>query len=317
MKKIIIILISVLILNSLKAQQSVEYTQFTMNDFGLNPAVAGYIKGLQFMTGRRTQWRGFALAPITQFASVTKNIGKKHSYKRYWHGVGIYLEQDEFGLFHNKVAYGTYAFHLKLTPKYTLSFGFSSGIKQVFIDNIVYDANDPALALKPASVLLYPDIIPGLYLNSSKLSIGLSIRNIYKNTLNQGAKEIGTPSRLLPNAYFTASKKFLSFNYDYAFIPAVLVQTNLKNLPVTNFNFMAYYRQRIGIGLSYRMHDAISAMIQVRIYTNLVVGFSYDYTISKFRYANANSTEIMMGFTPLMSNEGLSGDVSACPKFEY
>jgi hypothetical protein len=81
---------------------------------------------------------------------------------------------------------------------------------------------------------------------------------------------------------------------------------------------MAYYHKRVGLGLSYRMHDAVSAMLQVRVFSNIVIGFSYDYTISRFRAADANSTEIMMGFSPIMASENYERAEGAanCPRFE-
>ncbi|MCX6295908.1 MAG: PorP/SprF family type IX secretion system membrane protein, partial [Bacteroidetes bacterium] len=104
------------------AQQAVQYSQFMMNEYGLNPAVAGSDKGINVMVGRRVQWRGFAFAPETNFASVTKSFGKK-GYKLFWHGVGAYVEQDKFGIFTNKVVYASYAIHLKLSSKYYFSAG--------------------------------------------------------------------------------------------------------------------------------------------------------------------------------------------------
>ena len=302
---------------AVSAQQSSQYSQFMMNEYVMNPATAGSGKGLYIMVGRRTQWRGFALAPETNFASVTKVFGKK-GYKYYWHGLGAYVEQDKFGMFANKAAYASYAIHLKLSSKYFLSFGLAGGVKSVAVSNTVFNANDPALSEAKPKVLL-PDFIPGLYLYSKKMSVGISVRNLYKNTLTQGSKRIGTGGRLLPTAVFTASKKFKSPGYDFVFVPGVNIQSNFIGIPSSQFNFMAYYRQRIGVGLTYRMHDAVSAMIQIRVLKNVVVGFAYDYTISKFSSANANSTEFMMGMSPVMSSEGYEtpGGAADCPKFDF
>src|SRR3989344_7387761 len=99
---------------AVSAQQTSQYSQFMMNEYGLNPAVAGSGKGLYVMVGRRTQWRGFELAPETNFASVTKVFGKK-GYRYYWHGLGAYVEQDKFWMFAHRAAYGSYAIHLKLS----------------------------------------------------------------------------------------------------------------------------------------------------------------------------------------------------------
>ena len=316
MKQLSSILAILLLSAALHAQQNVQYSQFMLNDHGLNPAVAGNSKGWMFMVGRRVQWGGFELAPETNFAGVTKSFGKR-GYKRYWHGAGLYFEQDKYGAFANKAVYGSYAIHLKLSSKYYIGFGVAAGAKSFAISNSVYDANDPAIMNRAAKVII-PDIIPGVYLYSRKLVAGVAVRNVYGNTLRQGNKEIGTGSRLLPNAYITLARKFVSDGYDFIIVPAVHVQTTFVSVPVSNFNCMVYYRQRVGLGVSYRMHDAVVGMIQVRIFSNVVIGFAYDYTISRFRAAHANSTEFMMGFSPVMSTENYDRPQGAanCPKFE-
>ncbi len=300
MKKIIYILLFFFFALGLQAQQSVQYSQFMMNRYGLNPAVAGYTKDWNIMVGRRTQWRGFAYAPETNFASITKDLGKK-GYKRYWHGVGLYVESDKFGAFINKSAYGTYAIHLKLSRDYYLSFGLNVGIKQVTVNNILFDANDPALAVKDQKVLLYPDFIPGLYFYSRKIAVDVSVRNLYKNTLAQGGKKIGTPTKLIPSAFITLSRKFYSPNYDFTYIPAIHVQSTFTNLPLVHFNCMAYYRKRVGFGLTYRMHDAVSAILQVRLFDNLVIGFAYDYTVSLRAPDTVKRFQFMLGLAPITS----------------
>lgn len=316
MRKNLLVLLILFFALKADAQQGVQYSQFMLNDYGLNPAVAGSSRGLMFMVGRRVQWKGFGYAPETNFASVSKDFGKK-GYRRYWHGVGAYLENDKFGIFNNKSVYGSYAVHLKLAAKHYLSFGVAAGIKQVAVTNSIYDASDPALNTI-APVVTIPDVIPGIYFYSKKMMAGIAVRNLYKNTLKQGSKEIGNGSKLLPAGYITVGRKMISENYDFIFVPAVHLQTNFVSIPVSSFNLMTYYRKRVGIGVTYRMHDAVSAMIQVRVFSNVVLGFAYDYTISRFRSSNANSTEFMFGFSPIMSTENYDRPNGAanCPKFE-
>ena len=112
MRKVSYILCFLFFAIAAQAQQNPQYTQFMLNDYVQNPAVAGSNKGVMIMVGRRTQWRGFGLGPETNFASFTKDYGKK-GYKYYWHGVGAFVEQDKFGIFTNKVAYASYAIHLE------------------------------------------------------------------------------------------------------------------------------------------------------------------------------------------------------------
>lgn len=318
MKKLIGIFALLLMVDASLAQQSVQYTQFTFNDYGLNPAVAGAANGINFVAGRRVQWRGFDGAPATNLANITKAFGKK-GYRHYWHGVGAYVEQDNMGAFTTQVVYVSYAIHFKISPKFRFSFGIAGGVKQTALSNIVFNSYDPTFDPKNR-VVKVPDIIPGLYLYSKKFSLGISMRNVYKNTLSFGKEQLGTGTGVLlvPTAYVTVSRKFVSGDYNFISVPAINVQTDFRGIPSGNLNFITYYKKRVGLGINYRIHDAASVILQVRIWQNLVVGFAYEYTISRFHIAKANSDEIMLGFTPMMSIEELQKySTSDCPKFEF
>jgi hypothetical protein len=126
-------------------------------------------------------------------------------------------------------------------------------------------------------------------------------------------------SKLLPAAYLTMSRKFLSAEYDYTFIPAVHIQSNLKSIPSVALNFMTIYKRRIALGVSYRAHDAVSGIIQIRFSKHIIVGFAYDYTVSRLNAVNANATEIMIGYSPFMDAEDFTdkSKQSKCPAFEF
>ncbi len=317
MKKIIeLILFITLPVVALNAQQEEQFTQFTLNNYGLNPAVAGSSNGFTLLAGSRNQWRGFEGGPQTQFANFTHAFGKK-GYKHYWHGIGGYVQQDRFGVFTTKQAYLSYAIHLKVSSKFRLGFGVAAGVKSVAFSNIVFDLNDPVFA-EGARKVLVPDIIPGIYLYSKKFSFSVSMHNVYKNTLSFDNKILGSGTQLLPTAYITLTRKIISGDYNFVSIPAINLQSNFRGtIPSVNFNFITYYKKRVGVGVNYRMHDAVSGIIQVRVYKNVLIGFAYDLTISNFRAGKANSDEIMVGISPLMSTEDLEKQSTHdCPKFE-
>ncbi len=290
-----------------------------LNDYGLNPAVAGSSKNIVVLAGRRSQWAGIKYAPETNFASISTIIGKKTGIRYYWHGIGVYVEQDRLGIFTNFVANASYAIHLKLSHKYNLSFGIAAGIKQVAISTSSINQNDPVIASRAISVIV-PDFVPGVYLYSRKLIAGIAVKNIYKTTLDQGGKSIGTTgSRLYPNTYLMFGRKIISQQYDFIYVPSIQIQTTFTSIPAVQLNLMTYYRKKIGLGISYKSQNAIAAMIQFRITSDIVFGFAYDFTISKLRQAKgANATEVMFGFHSVMSSENYDRPTGAtqCPKFE-
>lgn len=302
---------------SLCAQQTVQYTQFLLNEYGTNPAVSGANSGLNFMVGRRTQWIGFDYAPETNFASFCKDFGKK-GYKYYWHGIGAYIENDKYGVFNNQMISGSYAIHFKLPHGYYIGLGIAAGAKNIALSNLVFDPGDPALLQRSPDVWL-PIVIPGVYFYSKKISIGMGIHNLYKNKLTQSDNQIGSNSRLSPTAYLTISKKYRSLEYDYTYVPAIHIVSTFNGIPSVNLNFIAIYRGRIGFGVSYRSQDAVSAILQVRVLKNVIIGLAYDYTVSRFRSANASSLEGMMGFSPIPSGDEEYSILKAskCPTFDF
>lgn len=288
-----------------------------LNEYGTNPAVAGSGTGLHFLVGRRTQWIGFEFSPETNFASFCKDFGKK-GYAYFWHGVGAYIENDKFGVFNNQTITASYAIHFKLAHGYYVSFGIAGGVKNIAMSNLVFNAGDPALQQRSPDVWI-PTVLPGAYFYSKQATIGIGIKDLYQSKLKQKEKEIGPNGKLAPTAYITLSKKYRSLEYDYTYIPAIQLQTSFSGLPSVSLNFIALYRGRVGLGVSYRSQDAVSAILQVRVFKNVIIGLSYDYTVSRLRSANASSLEGMLGFSPLASGSEEYDIIksSKCPSFEF
>lgn len=304
----------------LEAQQTTHYTQFMLNEYGINPALAGATNsGINFLIGRRTQWIGFDYAPETNFASCFFTLGKKGGINYYWHGIGAYVENDKYGVFNNQLIAASYAFHFKIVRNYLLSLGLAAGAKNLALSNLVFNSNDPALTTRSPSIWI-PTFIPGIYLSSKKFTVGIAVKDLYKSHLKQGSKSIGLDNQLPPTAYITASRKYRSLEYDYVYIPAIQIQQPLTGgIPLVDLNFIALYRGRVGMGVSYRVLDAVSAVLQIRVLKNVVIGFSYDYALSRFRAANPHSLEGMLGFSPVASGdeEYNTTKASKCPTFDF
>ena len=233
--------------------------------------------------------------------------------------MGAYIENDKFGVFNNQLISASYSFHFKIIKNYYLSLGVAAGAKNLALSNLVFNINDPALTTRSPSVWL-PTFVPGVYLRMKRTTVGFSVKDLYQNKLVQGSKSIGSESKLPPTAYLTISRKYQSLEYDYVYIPAIQLQSTFTGtIPSVNFNFIALYRGRIGMGVSYRSQDAASVMLQVRVLKNIIIGLSYDYTLSRFRRANPHSVEGMLGFAPVESGdeEFNSTKMSKCPQFDF
>src|ERR1700741_4713389 len=111
------------------AQQLPQYTQYMLNDFVLNPAIAG--KGKDYWdcrTNNRYQWQGITDAPRTSIMSV------QGPFKNRKMGIGGTLFSDIVGPTRRVGFNMSYSYHLKLNSEYTLNLGLSAGVLQYSVD---------------------------------------------------------------------------------------------------------------------------------------------------------------------------------------
>jgi type IX secretion system PorP/SprF family membrane protein len=306
------------------AQQTPTYTQFVLNQYGSNPAYAGTNLGAEAVAGERIQWLGFANAPVTTFGSFTYawRGGGDYNYKSK-QAVGIYVEDDRAGGFSSKSAYLSFSYHTKVFTGLNIAAGIFAGIRQVGLTNLINDPNDPILNDKKTAslVTLYPDIIPGMRFYTKKLFIDVSIKQLFKNDLQQGSVQIGSPvSKLNPTYTFIAKRKIPLGDNTWMLVPAVKVQSTFTNIPLIEGNAMLFYARTVGVGASIRGTGFACAIFQIKIAKNIIAGFGYDYTINRFHTAAANTLEFMLSLTP-----GGFGDdknignrkVANCPDFNF
>ena len=71
----------------------------------------------------------------------------------------------------------------------------------------------------------------------------------------------------------------------------------VKGAPLEyDFNLNGWFQDVVGIGMSYRTGDAVVAMLEFQVMTQLRLGYAYDYTISDLKSYNRGTHEIMLRF---------------------
>ncbi|MCC6581937.1 MAG: PorP/SprF family type IX secretion system membrane protein, partial [Phycisphaeraceae bacterium] len=189
------------------AQQTPQYTQFMLNNYGINPAACGaFSNKYDALIGMRRQWLGFSNMPVTSFINVTTYFGRRGGgLNSGWHGVGFAWQGDKMG---SKIKvddfYGSYTFLMRLTRNGFMSFGMAVGTRRYGLR--ITDPLDPVLTSK--NVWLYPDFIPGVKFFNGTWTFDLSVRQLYKYRVKQGSSMMGSPTKLPPHIYFSASRKW-------------------------------------------------------------------------------------------------------------
>ncbi len=343
MKKIMLLAATaILAVIQLHAQQRPYYTQYILNDFIINPALAGIEDYWDVKFSHRHQWVGLDGAPVTTYATIQGPLQKsefgrespttvhptgdnpmgKDFYRDYssttpHFGLGFTVINDATGPLNRFAAYGTLAYHIPIAERTSISGGISVGVQDMRLDASKLDFGtqypiDPAVAGSGYLNQIKPDITMGVYLYSASYFVGLSAQQIIPEKIGFGDAKITGDSivlnnKLVPHLFLQAGYRLL-LNDDINFMPSVTVKY-ISPLPLSvDFNAKLQYRDLLWVGGSYRPNDGFAAMVGLNISSTLNIGYSYDFTTSQLNTVSRGTHEILVGF--LLGNKYGDG----CPR---
>jgi type IX secretion system PorP/SprF family membrane protein len=306
------------------AQQRPYYTQYILNSFILNPAVAGIENYTDVKISHRHQWLGLQDGPVTTYLTIQGPL-KKQDYSRtsatgfntdgenprgkaYWQdytradphaGVGFTMINDKTGPLNRFAAYATYAYHVGLTAKTSISAGISGGVQNISLNTnkLTWDVPfDPAVAGNGYLNRISPDINAGIWLYSSDYFIGASAQQIIPSKLKWADDTVRLAGgKLLPHMFFSGGYKFFLTD-DITMLPSVLVKY-INPTPVgVDVNAKVQYRDLLWAGGSFRVKDGYAAMIGINVSNTFNVGYSYDITTTRLNTVSRGTHEIQVGF---------------------
>lgn len=307
------------------AQQRPYYTQYILNNYIINPAVAGIENYWDVKASHRAQWVGLPDAPVTTYLTLHGPLRKKDFARAtattvpargtnprgeaYWndytaadphHGVGFTVLNDRTGPLNRFAAYGSYAYHLPISNRTTLSAGFSAGITNLSLDatklNFGGTVLDPAVANSTLINTIKPDISAGLWLYSAKYFVGLSVQQIIPQQVAFSDNTVYLQrGKLVPHIFASAGYR-MQLGDDFSLLPSILVRY-ISPLPLGfDVNAKLQYQDLFWIGSSYRYQDGFAAMAGMNINRNINIGYSYDLQTSSLNTVSRGTHEIMIGF---------------------
>ncbi|MFZ1311870.1 MAG: type IX secretion system membrane protein PorP/SprF [Chitinophagaceae bacterium] len=317
------------------AQQKPHYTQYILNQYIVNPALTGIENYTDLKVSHRHQWVGIQDAPITSYLSVHGPIGKSDYRKtatsfdlkgenprgkRYWeeytapephHGIGLQVINDITGPLSNFSLYGTYAYHLALSARTSLSAGFGVGFNRISLNADKLDFGDvtadPAVFTSGILNKTRLDMMAGLYLYSADYFIGFSAQQVVPQKIDFSNGYIRPKEgRTVPHLFGTAGYRF-SLGDNFNLIPSLMVKY-VDPLPVqVEGNLKLQYLDRLWIGGSYRHKDGYAGIMGLNVSNIFHVGYSYDYTTSRLNNFSKGTHEILLGFV-------IGGYPDNCPR---
>ncbi len=297
MKKINYILLYLLLCNFVNAQQMPQYSQYMFNDFVINPAVAGTKEYYQARSNNRYQWIGIVDAPKTYILSIYGPDKKRDI------GYGGYAFNDVVGPTSRTGIYGSYSYNFLIDGNIRLSMGLSVGLLQFKIDGskvVLHTEGDPSFG--DAMYVKYtPDATFGSYIYAPDFYGGFGINQLFGNKIRFKELESFDKSNLKRHFFMNAGY-FYDINDDFILEPSFMFKA-VYPVPV-HFDIAAriIYKEFAWCGVSWRTGfvtqttDAFNIMIGYEHEEQLLIGYSYDITLSNLKNYSSGTHELMVGF---------------------
>lgn len=274
---------------SIGAQQLPQYSQYLMNSYAINPAVAGSSGDLEIRSNNRYQWTGIKDAPRTYTLSLTNPIADGKM------GVGAYLYTDIVGPTRRVGLQGSYAYHFQVTDDMKIATALSLGVLEYSVDAGKIDlreSDDPHLSELLGRTLVM-DAKVGLYAYTDEFYLGFSIPQLAQNNL-EIYDEVSTVSRIESHYYAFAGYKY-DLNEEIMLEPSVMIKSVVPTPLRVDISMKGHYQDKFWLGASLRLDDAFVAMIGYTWEDRMVFGYSYDFTTSDLSGYSSGSHELMIG----------------------
>lgn len=330
----IVMLIVALFASNLEAQQRMQYSQYLLNAFLINPAVGGAEPFVDIRSGYSHQWAGFKGAPKGLYLSGTKGLYEPESLEtkpitstevtslptrgrgnvaptttvittapgtsptiepNFHLGVGGTLFSESTGPISISGLGGSFSSHIRIKDALKLSIGAG-------LEMLNYRLNPNNLDLVNPNDIAVADDITNLFLPSINAGFALYSGSFFvagsTRQLLRNRIQLNPLNPVVSSLeihYMAQAGYRFKLNDDLSLMPSVIFRYIQPAPPSMDVAVFANYKNQITGGLSYRHKDAIVGMIGLGITPTLSAQYAYDFTLSNLRNYSAGTHSIVLG----------------------
>ncbi len=267
-------------------QQDPQYTQYMYNMNVINPAYAGSNEALSIGLLGRTQWVGLNGAPKTATFSAHAPMGNNL-------GMGLSIMTDEIGPLKETNVYTDFSFTIQTSEMGKLAFGLKGGLTFHDLGLATLTTVLPDVNFSENTNRIYPNFGAGIFYYTDKFYLGASLPNmIESNHFERSGGIISKASEKMH--YFLTSGYVFNLSDRLKFKPSFMAKTALGSPISLDISSNFLIDEKIELGASYRLDDAVSALINFAVNKNLRIGYAYDYTVSNIGQFNSGSHEVIL-----------------------
>jgi type IX secretion system PorP/SprF family membrane protein len=297
MKRIFILILGVISVITVSAQQDPQFSQNMFNKLANNPGFAGSRGNIATSVLHRSQWMGFGsdggAAASTQNFSIDAEIPFLNG------GVGLNIVKDKIAQFNNLGLQASYAYRTELGIG-QIGMGMSVGMFQSSVDGDFNPSQSGDIAIPLSTVQGSKlDLGAGVYFNTQDMYIGLSSAHMTEPVVDwsDGKRYPLARHYFLIAGYYHELNPVLSLN------PSIYLKSDGATSQL-DINTNLIYNNKMWGGVSYRLDEGLILLAGMNVNEDLRFGVSYDVTMAN---PMGNSLEVMLGYNfKIKTNKAVS-----------
>ncbi len=296
---LIALILFILTLTKVEAQQDAQYTQYMYNTISVNPAYAGSREAISITGLYRNQWVGIDGAPVTQTLNVHSPIGESNKI-----GLGLSIVNDKIGPTQETYFDIDFSYTINTSATGKLAFGVKAGghLLDVNFQDLNQYTNTDILLNTNVDNKFSPNVGVGIYYHTEKLYLGVSAPNLLETQHfdesggdNSSALSFLAEERI--NFYLIGGYVF-DINESLKLKPAVLFK-GVSGAPLQadiSANFL--FKDKFTLGAAYRWSAALSVLTGFQVSDEIMLGFAYDWETTALGNTefNAGSFEFFLRY---------------------
>ncbi len=298
-----------------KGQVPAFSDQFLVNNFLINPAIAGTSLQSPLTLSIRRQWMGIATAPVYQTISYHKSMvekGRRFNQRGFLNrgentfakvGLGGGLFNFKYGAVTQLGVHLDYAYHVFLDNG-RLSFGLAPLYQQFSINTGDFirpdgDKTDPLLD-GTKEVSRYFDASVGINYQSKSVFGGASIIELFNSRVRFGSK-ILNPAGDANHNYYLARTVYAyggispALGKHFILKPSVMVKYSEPTGIRFQANVVISYDDYIESGLLYRFQESAGFFLGIKA-LRVLIRYQFEYPLGAVTGINFLTNQILVGY---------------------
>jgi len=239
----------------------------------------------------RTQWIGINGAPTTQVLSMHAPFFKKRV------GLGLHIVRDVITITNNWNISTNYSYRIPVGLGH-LSFGINASLKYLEADwnqTEALEIDDQSIPSQMAN-RFFPDMGAGVYYNTDRFYIGLSVQNLINAKVDFDASDVIDVIPRDDRHFFFMGGYVFNLTDNVKLHPIFLMKL-VKDAPFDiDLNASLIFFDKLWAGVTWRKDDSIDGILQYQFTKQLRAGVAYDFTISELQQVNSGSFELMLEY---------------------